>query len=181
MKILCYGDSNTFGWDPQSYFGGRYDHPWPELLARLTDASIRTDAACGREIPARAGVYPKDTDLLILLLGTNDLLQGSSAHEAAERMDAFLTTIRGPAVLLIAPPPMCRGEWVPNEELIVRSLGLAEEYRKLALSRGIRFLDAGDWQIPMAFDGVHFTEEGHRRFAQALAAALASDITAEGE
>ena len=36
MKIICLGDSNTYGYDPRGYFGGRYDHPWPELLAAET-------------------------------------------------------------------------------------------------------------------------------------------------
>ena len=33
---------------------------------------------------------------------------------------------------------------------------------------GLRFADAGDWDIPMAYDGVHFTEQGHRAFAAGL-------------
>ena len=33
---------------------------------------------------------------------------------------------------------------------------------------GVRFADAGDWNIPMAYDGVHFTEQGHRAFAAGL-------------
>ena len=24
MKVICFGDSNTYGYDPRSYFGGRY-------------------------------------------------------------------------------------------------------------------------------------------------------------
>ena len=24
QKILCYGDSNTYGYDPRAYLGGRY-------------------------------------------------------------------------------------------------------------------------------------------------------------
>ena len=36
MKILCFGDSNTYGYDPRGYFGGRYDDRWPEVLAALT-------------------------------------------------------------------------------------------------------------------------------------------------
>ena len=172
MNILCYGDSNTFGWDPRSFFGGRYDEPWPELLSKLSGFRVRADAACGREIPKKAVAFPKDTELLILMLGTNDLLQGACAEEAALRMAHFLTDIDVPEVLLIAPPPLCRGEWVPDEGLIARSRALAAEYGQLAESRGIRFLDAGDWGIPLAFDGVHFTEEGHRIFAKNVKEAL---------
>ena len=36
MKILCFGDSNTYGYDPRSYFGGQYlaQHRWVDLLHR---------------------------------------------------------------------------------------------------------------------------------------------------
>ena len=37
---------------------------------------------------------------------------------------------------------------------------------------GVRFADAGDWNIPMAYDGVHFTEQGHRAFSAGLLEAL---------
>ena len=35
--ILCYGDSNTYGYDPQSPLGGRYPSQvrWPDQLALL--------------------------------------------------------------------------------------------------------------------------------------------------
>lgn len=168
MTILCCGDSNTFGYDPRSFFGDRYDAPWPELLAQLTGFSVRNNGSCGREIPRRETAFPKNIDLLIVMLGTNDLLQGASAAIAAERMERFLASLDRSKVLLIAPPPMCRGEWVPNEALINTSRELAIHYRALADRLGVRFLDAGDWQIPMAYDGVHFTEEGHRIFAERL-------------
>ena len=168
MNILCYGDSNTLGWDPRSYFGDLYERPWPLFLSQHPALQVRTDAACGREIPKGPIAFSPDAELLILMLGTNDLLQGADAEEAARRMERFLATVSGPEVLLIAPPPLCRGEWVSDETLIARSFRLAEEYRRLARDRGIRFLDAADWDIPLTFDGVHFTEEGHRRFAEKL-------------
>ena len=33
-RILCYGDSNTYGYDPRSYLGGRYPASvrWTALL-----------------------------------------------------------------------------------------------------------------------------------------------------
>ena len=33
---------------------------------------------------------------------------------------------------------------------------------------GIRFADSGNWDIPLAYDGVHFTEQGHKTFAAGL-------------
>ena len=168
MNILCYGDSNTLGWDPRSYFGDLYERPWPVILSENPTFQVRTDAACGREIPKGRIAFPPDAELLILMLGTNDLLQGADTEAIANRMERFLATVSGPEFLLIAPPPLRRGEWVSDETLIARSCRLAEEYRRLARDRGIRFLDAADWDIPLTFDGVHFTEEGHRRFAENL-------------
>ena len=38
MTLLCYGDSNTYGFDPRSYFGGRYpaEVRWTHRLAQAT-------------------------------------------------------------------------------------------------------------------------------------------------
>jgi lysophospholipase L1-like esterase len=104
------------------------------------------------------------------MLGTNDLLQGRNvtASEVALRMKCFLEAViqTNPNVLLIAPPNMQPGAWVTEERLVRESLKLGEEYRKVAGELGIAFLDAGQWEIALAFDGVHFSEEGHRMFAQ---------------
>ena len=36
--VICFGDSNTYGYDPRSYLGGRYgpDSRWVDLLAART-------------------------------------------------------------------------------------------------------------------------------------------------
>lgn len=70
--------------------------------------------------------------------------------------------------MLIAPPPMQPGEWVTSQQLIDDSCMFAQCCRNLAERLGVRFADAGDWDIPLAYDGVHFTEQGHRAFAAGL-------------
>ena len=42
----------------------------------------------------------------------------------------------------------------------------------LAKQMDLRFADAGKWDIPLAYDGVHFTEQGHKAFAAGLLEAL---------
>ncbi len=174
MKVICHGDSNTYGYDPRSYFGGRYDTCWVDILAEKTARNVVNDGMNGRRISKRPLDVPTDTDLLIIMLGDNDLLNGLSAAETAQRMKAFLnkTPLPKDRILLIAPPPMKRGEWVLNQELIEASLELAVAYQALAEQMGVGFVDAGKWNIPLAYDGVHFTEEGHRLFAEGLYAAL---------
>ena len=71
-------------------------------------------------------------------------------------------------ILLVAPPPMKRGAWVPSDELVAESIHLAEEYRLLAENLNIPFVDTREWNIELTFDGVHFTEKGHHTFANHL-------------
>ena len=54
MTVLCYGDSNTYGFDPRSWLGERYpaDVRWTGLLARKTGGTILEEGQNGREIPA---------------------------------------------------------------------------------------------------------------------------------
>lgn len=172
MKVICFGDSNTYGYDPRGYFGGRYDADsrWVDILAAETGWTICNMGQNGREIPFSAPSFPADSDLLIVMLGVNDLLQGRSSERAAERLERFLLDIPldQSRILLIAPPPVTLGAWVPSQQLIDGSRTFAQLCRALAERMGIRFADAGKWDIPLAYDGVHFTEQGHRVFAAGL-------------
>lgn len=172
MNVICFGDSNTYGYDPRGYFGGRYDRDsrWVDILAVETGWTVSNMGQNGREIPSAAPVFPEDTDLLIVMLGTNDLLQGRSPEQAAERLERFLSgiSLERSKLLLIAPPPVQRGAWVPEQQLIDDSRAYARLCQALAEKMGIHFADAGKWNIPLAYDGVHFTEQGHRAFAAGL-------------
>ena len=172
MNFICFGDSNTYGYDPRSYLGGRYDADsrWADILVEETGWTVCNMGQNGREIPATAPDFPADTDLLIVMLGINDLLQGRSPKQAADRLERFLSSLSldRSKILLIAPPPVQLGAWVPNQQLIDDSRTFAQLCHALAAQMGIRFADAGKWDILLAYDGVHFTEQGHRTFAARL-------------
>ena len=172
MNVICFGDSNTYGYDPRGYFGGRYDagSRWVDILAARTGWAVTNQGQNGREIPSAAPDFPANTDLLIVMLGTNDLLQGRSPAEAVRRLEKFLSGIAldRNKIRLIAPPPMALGEWVPNQQLIDDSRTFARGCETLAGRLGIAFADAGRWNVSLAYDGVHFTEQGHRAFAEGL-------------
>ena len=108
MNVICFGDSNTYGYDPRSYLGGRYaaDSRWVDILAEETGWTVRNLGENGREIPTSVPDFPADTDLLIIMLGTNDLLQGRSPEQAVKRLDRFLSGISldRSKILVIAPP-----------------------------------------------------------------------------
>ena len=172
MSSAMYCDSFTYGYDPRSYFGGRYDADsrWVDILAAQTGWTICNMGQNGRDIPSSAPTFPADTDLLMVMLGINDLLQGRSPEQAAESLERFLSgiTLDRKKILLIAPPPVALGAWVPDQQLIDDSHTFAQICQPLAERMGIRFADAGTWNIPLAYDGVHFTEQGHKAFAAGL-------------
>ncbi len=131
--ILCYGDSNTWGFDPAS--GRRFPEPkrWPGVLRRqLPDAWVVEEGLGGRTTvledpwePGRNGeVYllpclatHAPIDLVVIMLGTNDVKgcfprdAAGIAAGAARLVDLALRSQAGPGggapqVLLVAPPPV---------------------------------------------------------------------------
>ena len=178
--ILCFGDSNTYGYDPQDFFGGPYAAPWPALLGEALGVPVVNGGQNGRQIPHgsrellqfRREAARLGAEALVVLLGVNDLLNGVAAAETAARMEAFLTQCGIPNPVLIAPPALRRGAWVPEDRLVSESRELARRLRDLAGQRGLPFADAGEWGLEIAFDGVHFTQQAHADFAKNLAALL---------
>ena len=185
-QIVCIGDSNTWGYDPRGFGGGRYPAAmrWTARLNSQSGWVIHNLGENGREIPHSAfalRLLEQQLDALApfdgmsVMLGSNDLLCGASPAAAAARMEDLLDRLGayGAPLLLIAPPRFCPGTWVTEEGPIDASARLAGLYRTLAQDRAVAFADAGEWGIPLAFDGVHFTEEGHVKFAEQAQAAFA--------
>ena len=185
MKMLCFGDSNTYGYDPRSYFGSRYapEHRWVDLLAKALNCTAVNAGENGREIPVRERelqnfskllTHQNPVDLLLIMLGGNDLLQGNSVRTTAQRMENFLQKILldRRKIVLIAPPRMQRGTWVADEQLLNKCVQLGKAYADIAQKENIRFVDATDWDIEVTFDGVHYSEAGHRTFANELLFAI---------
>jgi len=180
MKVLCFGDSNTYGYDPRSYFGSRYGaaERWVDILADKTSWSIINMGQNGLSIPSdnfEIELYSKmflreAPDLLTIMLGSNDLLQGLSADTVSGRMKRFITklSIEKEKILLISPPPFKAGAWVESEKNILYSALLGEKYAMLAENLGISYADAKQWIIPLCYDGVHFTASGHKAFAEGI-------------
>ena len=135
--VLCYGDSNTWGSDPET--GDRFapDVRWPGVLARGLGegfrvieeglpgrTTVRDDPIEGAHKNGRTYLRAcleshKPIDLVALMLGTNDLKErfGASASDIAQGAASLAEEILrsgcgpaggAPAVLLISPPPVGR-------------------------------------------------------------------------
>ena len=186
MKVLCFGDSNTYGFDPRSYYGSQYgpQDRWVDLLGKTLGCRVINAGENGREIPRKGTELQRFSlmmtnqkpDLLLIMLGGNDLLQGNTVEAVVMRMTYFLKQINleSSKILLIGPPPFQLGQWVPTEELAAASVELNAAYQALAERLCVSFVDSGAWNLPMAFDGAHLTEQGHRRFAEQLSAYISS-------
>ena len=189
MKTLCIGDSNTYGYDPRSFLGSRYPKEvrWTDRLESLTGYEVINCGVNGMTVPTDGSnlialITKESPDLIIVMLGGNDLLLGRSAEQTSERMAAFIEAImhagdgkqgfdlaeQAGRVLLISPPSFRRGEWVQDDAQIEESRHLGELYRNLAYEKGCMFADADEWDVEISFDGVHFLPAGHIRFASKL-------------
>lgn len=187
-RILCYGDSNTYGYDPRSCLGGRYPASvrWTALL-EAAGWDVVCDGENGRSIPrldweidgAVRALRRSRAEAAVILLGSNDLLCGAPAETCGERMERFLSALKDGAapelrLLLVAPPPMESGTWTGGPGIREESRRLAACFGALAKRLGADFADAGQWNVETAYDGVHFSEAGHRAFAGGAGQALAA-------
>ena len=178
-RLFCIGDSNTWGYDPRSFFGDRYPLSvrWTGILQRngYDVTNLGTNGACipeERDFPylKRALSSFQEEDLCFLLLGSNNLLEKESASSAAGKMKLLLKEMKkaGYSVLLGAPVPLTHGTWVSGDAMIEESIRLCELYDNLAEELQIPFADSRSWHVSLCFDGVHFSENGHHSFAEGL-------------
>lgn len=196
-KVFFYGDSNTYGYDPAFYTGGRYPRRsrWTTLLAERLEGTweVAADGMPGRMIP-RAGRgadmvldswrAQMPVDLFAVMLGTNDLLsmRTPDASAVAAKMENLIRGAQeslAAKILLIAPPqirftdPSCTQPFVQGTQTYARqcleqSTVLAQYYKDIAARCGVFYADASSWDLALAFDGVHLSLEANAVFAREL-------------
>ena len=184
--IYCLGDSNTYGYDPRSPFGDRYDLPWPEALGTALGCRVFNDGMNGRSIADVIFRYDllKDSllrqrpDFLIILLGSNDILMDDRSDAAAigNRMDCLLEKLRKDfeslPIMLLSPPSIR----IPGPYMDTVS-GLSGFYQALSQKYSAEFLSLINLSLPLSHDGVHLTEAGHQQLADILFALLKKKLS----
>ena len=108
-KAFFYGDSNTFGYDPAGFMGGRYPYAarWTTILQEnlAGEWEIESDGMPGRALPITQYEWnyirslvrqAMPFDVFGVMLGTNDLLSTlyPDAAKAMGRMNALLDFVR---------------------------------------------------------------------------------------
>lgn len=198
MNILCFGDSNTYGYKPDGT--GRFDENtrWTQILQKKLGSGYRIieEGLCGRttvfQDELREGRRGLDLigvtvemhnplDLMILMLGTNDCKTryGASAAVIARGLDQVIRKARKSSsrpfdILVVSPIHLGKGVGEPdfdpefNDSSEAVSRNLAAEYRKVALQNHADFLNAADFASPSATDREHLNEAGHAALAEAI-------------
>jgi lysophospholipase L1-like esterase len=198
-EILCFGDSNTWGYDPST--GDRFagDVRWTGVLQATLGPGFRVieEGLNGRttvwEDPVEGDKVGKrhllpclesqaPLDLVILMLGTNDTKKRYSAppSDIAAGVGVLLDIIsrstagrqgKAPLVLLMCPAPLTAltGFSELFEGGVEKSRALLPLYADLAKARGYAFFDAGTVVKCSNLDGVHFDAPGHHALGTAVA------------
>lgn len=204
--VLCYGDSNTHGTPPMATLDdmdrlGPAER-WPGVMAETLGPAWRV---VEEGLPGRTTVHAdpiggehknglaalpvaleshRPLDLVVLMLGTNDLKARFSlvAEDIAAGVERLVLTIRAsqsgpdleaPKVLLVAPPPIleqgCLAAMFTGGA--AKSARFGELYGALARKHGLAFLDAGTVIRSSELDGVHYDAAEHRKLGRAMAEA----------
>lgn len=205
-NILCYGDSNTWGCPPLEDWPittvTRYgpDVRWGSVMRTALGegywvveeglngrTTIWDDPVEGEHRNGKPYLLPcllshAPLDLVILMLGTNDLKSRYSlsawdiASGAATLIDIIQRSLCGPdyaapQVLLLCPPPVTKltifSEMMAGSE--AKSHKLATHYQQVARDKECEFLDVGQILRSSDRDGIHFEPEDQQKLGRTVA------------
>jgi lysophospholipase L1-like esterase len=210
-EILCYGDSNTWGADAADD-SRRFPWPvrWTGVLERELGDGCHVDedgvggrttvyddpmmpGRCGRDALAPALERNAPLDLVVFMLGTNDISYAHiSAAQAADGAAELAHLVRrselgpggaAPGVLLVCPPPVGPFErnWRPElwqgVGADVKSRALPQEFARVASALGVPWLDAGRVITTSPLDGWHLEAGQHELLGVAIAARVRELVT----
>ena len=190
MRILCFGDSNTWGYTPIT--GERYSNRWTRVLSSLLpedeiiEEGLNARTLCTLDptephkngfnylLPCLESHY--EFDYLILMLGTNDLKThfNNTPKDMLEMVKKYIKVVKnfwvnrnGSKVKLIIcgiPPVDDTKKLFENYEGTTKKRNEfnALEYKYMA-EHDIIFIDNSDLEVGL--DGIHLTEESHFKLA----------------
>ena len=195
-KIICYGDSNTFGFNAKD--GSIFDENtrWTSLLQKNLGAEYevvnegmydrtgfsdnpRGDLFSGPKHFLEMLSKTDNIDLLILAIGTNDLQsQYNISFDTIENGLRNLVNLAKTKVknIIIIPPVklderILKGAFNTqfDETGVEKSKKVGQIYRQIADENGCEIFDINEFTTPSDYDGLHYDENSHRLIAEKLA------------
>ena len=169
-RILCYGDSNTWGYIPSSDHE-RYpiDIRYPRVLASLlgNEYEVIEEGLPGRTIISddivdlvgnRNGLLEfgqalysaLPLDYIVIMLGTNDLKYRRTAKECAKALEEYIYRVNlkiggrmkcSPKIIIVAPAVDGEGLNENGVDVYQESLNFNKEYEAVAKNNNCIFVD----------------------------------------
>jgi lysophospholipase L1-like esterase len=190
--ILCFGDSNTYGFTlsgrlqkrkrwpgvMHAHLGKDYEVIEEGLKGRTTtlDDPVEGKTKNGRKYLKACLESHAPLDLVIVMLGMADMKSRFhlSAQDIALGMKRLLKAIEGPEILLLSPIPF--GLHIEKNPLYGHAKPLSTDvtalYEKLAKEEEIAFLNTSKFVQASEEDSLHLDEEGHHKLGTAVAAVV---------
>lgn len=204
--IVCYGDSNTWGYDPATATRFSKDKRWTGIFRNelgvgydvieegLNGRTTVWDDPIegyknGKEYLIPCLETHKPIDLVIIMLGTNDLKKrfSLSAFDIANGAGVLIRIAQKsesgqngapPKVLLMAPAPLAKltdfAEAFEGAE--AKSKKFSEHYRRVAKECGCYFLDTSEFIVSSDLDGIHLEVGEHEKLGKAVASFVKEKI-----
>lgn len=194
-KVLCFGDSNTFGFIPGS--GKRYDKStrWTGILAAYGAEDFQIiEAGCNNrtaftENPAGVqqtgykilpSLLTQDLDCVILNIGINDLqkIYTTTPDNIKNGITNLIKIVKEKSpdakILLVSPAVLTQNIFnggfstLFDEASIEKSKTLAQIYAEIAKKENCGFLDLDKFTKVSKLDGLHYEPEEHQKAANLL-------------
>ena len=193
-KILCYGDSNTFGYNPID--GSRFDKNtrWTAILEKnlgegykvvnegMCDRTGFVDNPKGSMFSAQKHfpeILKSKVDIIILSVGTNDLqfqydISIGTIEKGLQQL-IDLAKIKAKNIIIVSPvildERVLKGffKFQFDETSIVKSRKIGRIFRQIANANHCAYFDVNKIATPSDIDGLHYDENGHKVIAGNLA------------
>ncbi len=198
-KILCFGDSNTYGFVPQTCKRYEKNERWSGILSEILGSGYavleegmnnRTGffknpesvKLCGKEYLPIFLQNHHDIDICVLSLGTNDSqffydLDENTVREGLQSLINSIKEVNPSTKIIVVPPVKIQANILNGNFVMLFDLTSVEKiaktfhvYREVADQNGCYYLDFNDTVKPSETDGLHYSVESHRIIACQLAA-----------
>lgn len=195
MKILCFGDSNTFGYNPID--GSRYpaNIRWSGILKEELNTKAKiVEAGCNNrtcvannpagELFCGTKIFPKilnqDFSHIIIGLGINDLqkIYDIKTNDLENGLEQLIKTakekIPSAEIILLSPNEITENILNSNfnvlfdESSIEKSKGIFKIYENLAKKYNCKLIDLNKIATVSNIDGLHYYPKDHRLIADAI-------------
>jgi lysophospholipase L1-like esterase len=94
----------------------------------------------------------------------------------------LIITILSPVQILIVAPPHIGSTRIPDplyHKFYVENFRMNTAFERMAGDKKVWFSDASQWNVELSFDQVHFSERGHKIFAERMAELLENILCLE--